>query len=79
MGLFTPRPDRDEQEEGDGVALSMPLDEQVCPQCRRALHPWQPTCPDDGAAGVPRTSLSTLAPPPAHLLAADEDEDGRDG
>lgn len=46
------------------------LDERACPRCRRVLHPWEPTCPDDGTAGVDRSSLTRadLAPPPAHLL-----------
>jgi hypothetical protein len=79
MPLFTPRPDADDPEDGDGLALSVPLDEHACPRCHRMLYPWQPTCPEDGAAAVPRTSLGALAPPPEHLLVVDEEEDHQDG
>lgn len=63
------RPD----EEGEvQPGLHLDIDERACPTCGRFLHPWQDTCPDDGATAVARTDLATMAPPPAHLL---EDED----
>jgi len=74
MGLFTPRERRDEEEPaGDAVVLALDVEATACPTCHRDLHPWQGTCPDDGAVAVPRTTLTRLAPPPAHLLDDPED------
>lgn len=76
MGYVTPNDKRDEEQPGGGSGLHLDLDETVCPTCRRALLPWQEHCPDDGARGVARTDLpSAMPPPPAHLL-ADEDDPG---
>jgi predicted amidophosphoribosyltransferase len=57
------------EEEGEvQPGLSLDLEERACPACRRFLHPWQETCPDDGTPAVARSELQTMAPPPAHLL-----------
>lgn len=67
------QPRRDEHaEEGDATGLVLDVEERACPACRRALHPWQDTCPDDGAPAVARHSLPAMHAPPAHLL---EDDD----
>jgi hypothetical protein len=59
---------------GGGSGLELDLELRACPVCRRELHPWQLTCPDDGAAAVARAGLgSTMPPPPAHLLADEGD------
>ncbi|MEX0658125.1 MAG: hypothetical protein WD080_03235 [Egibacteraceae bacterium] len=71
MGIFAQDPKRQqEQQPGGESGLHMDLDERLCPTCRRVLHPWESTCPDDDAAGVDRSSLTRadLPPPPAHLL-----------
>jgi D-arabinose 1-dehydrogenase-like Zn-dependent alcohol dehydrogenase len=71
MGLLRKR----EQEPGGGSGLELDLDLRSCPICRRDLHPWEPTCPNDGTPAVPRHLLtSNIPPPPAHLLADDEAE-----
>lgn len=64
---------RDEHEEEDASGLVLDMEERACPVCRRALHPWEDACPDDGAAAVPRATLPAMAQPPAHLLDDDED------
>lgn len=72
MGIFAQDPKKqEEQQPGGASGLHMDLDERVCPRCRRGLHPWEATCPEDGATGVDRSSLTRadLPPPPAHLLA----------
>jgi predicted amidophosphoribosyltransferase len=73
MAIISRGPQR-EEEPGGGSGLHLDLDLQVCPSCRRELHPWERTCPEDGAEAVPRTSLqrADLPPPPSHLL---DDED----
>lgn len=73
MGIFSNDPKKEEQP-GVGSGLQVDLDVRACPRCRRELHPWEPVCPDDGAAAVDRTSLSRygLPPPPAHLLDDDD-------
>jgi hypothetical protein len=78
MAVFARGPRR-EEEPGGGSGLALDLDMLACPACRRELHPWEATCPDDGAAAVARTALTSqvLPPPPAHLL-EDEDPD-KDG
>lgn len=58
----------EEEQEGEATGLTLDLDERACPVCRRFLHPWQDTCPDDGAAAVARADLPGMQPPPAHLL-----------
>ena len=70
MGVFAQNPKKQDQEPGGSSGLQMDLDERACPECRRVLHPWETACPDDGAAGVERSSLprTDLPPPPAHLL-----------
>jgi hypothetical protein len=69
MGVFARDPRREEQP-GVGSGLEVDLDVKVCPACRRELHPWEPTCPDDGSTGVERESLqrADLPPPPPELL-----------
>ena len=78
MGIFANDPKRDEERPGGSSGIEVDLEEKVCPTCRRALHPWEPTCPEDGASAVDRTSLSRqdLPPPPAHLR---EDPGGPEG
>jgi len=69
MGLFTRREDPGKEERaGDLAGLALDLDETACPTCGRDLHPWQASCPDDGTPGVPRSELTRMPPPPAHLL-----------
>jgi hypothetical protein len=65
---FVQRRRDDHQEEGDPTGLVLDMDELACPTCHRPLHPWQPRCPADDSPAVPRTSLRTMDPPPAHLL-----------
>lgn len=77
MGVFAQDPRKQqEQQPGGSSGLHLDLDERACPRCRRALHPWEATCPDDGEAGVERSSLTRvdLAPPPAHLLGEPDDD-----
>ncbi|CAN5304193.1 hypothetical protein BH20ACT8_BH20ACT8_13860 [soil metagenome] len=78
MAVFARGPRR-EEEPGGGSGLELELDLLACPTCRRELHPWETTCPDDGAAAVPRAALTRedLPPPPAHLL--NEDGPNEDG
>jgi hypothetical protein len=73
MGVFAKGPKKEERE-GGSSGEEVDLEVKACPVCRRELHPWEATCPDDGAAAVDRTSLTNtdLPPPPAHLL---DDED----
>lgn len=53
----------------------MDLDERFCVTCRRAVLPWETTCPDDGSNVVPLTELpAAMPPPPAHLLGDPEDD-----
>ncbi len=63
---------REDHEEEDATGLVVDIEERACPTCHRFLHPWHDTCPDDASPAVPRTSLPTMQPPPAHLL---DDED----
>lgn len=69
MGIFARDPKKEEQP-GGGSGLEVDLDLRVCPTCRRELHPWEGTCPDDGSTAVDRTTVSRgdLPPPPPHLL-----------
>lgn len=80
MSVFAKGPQQ-EEEGAAGPTLGLDLELRACPACRRELHPWEDTCPVDGSAAVARTSLATpgLAPPPAHLLDDDEDEDAGSG
>lgn len=73
MGVFAKGPGREEKPEA-GSGLEVDLDEKACPTCGRLLHPWEPTCPDDGTAAADRASVPrrNLPPPPAHLLEDDE-------
>ncbi len=50
--------------------MEVDLDLRRCPVCRRDLHPWERTCPVDGAEAVDRKLLTStdFPPPPAHLL-----------
>lgn len=77
MGIFAKGPGREERPEA-GSGLEVDLDEKACPTCGRLLHPWEPTCPDDGATAVDRwrVARSDLPPPPPNLL-ADDDADGQ--
>lgn len=73
---FVQRRRTDQEEEGDAVGLSVPLDERACVTCRRPLHPWQDRCPDDGGEALAIADLPPSSRPPAHLLEAlDADED----
>jgi hypothetical protein len=79
MGVFARGPKYGEDQPGDGGGLDIDLDLRACPACRRELHPWEQVCPDDGSTAVARASLPPRdAPPPAHLL-ADEDDEGTGG
>lgn len=74
MGVFAKKGDHGEPG-GGGSGLHLDLDERFCVVCRRAVLPWEEACPDDGAAVVALGELpSAMPPPPAHLL-ADEDDD----
>jgi hypothetical protein len=75
MGVFAKGPRQEEEPDGGASALGMDLDLKVCPRCRRELHPWEPVCPVDGEAAVPRTALrdDSLPSPPAHLLDDEQD------
>ncbi|HUH06798.1 MAG TPA: hypothetical protein VML96_03225 [Egibacteraceae bacterium] len=74
MGIFAKDPSKEEQP-GGSSGLHLDLDELICPDCRRALLPWQRSCPDDGATAVPRAAVSRtdLPPPPPHLLEPDDE------
>jgi hypothetical protein len=64
---------RDEhEEESEASGLVLDIEERACPTCGRFLHPWEPTCPDDGSAAVERSSIQRMEPPPAHLLEEEE-------
>lgn len=73
MGLLGRR-QQDEEREGDAVRLN--LDDLACPTCGRDLPPWVDRCPDDDTPAVPRAELQDTALPdiPAHLLEGLEDE-----
>ena len=72
MGVFTKKGDQEEPGGSGGSGLHLDLDERFCATCRRALQPWQDSCPDDGGPAVALSELpSPMPPPPAHLL---EDE-----
>jgi predicted amidophosphoribosyltransferase len=73
MPMFTPREDPDQEHEQNLAGLQLDLEERVCPDCGRSLHPWEDHCPEDGAAAVPRYSQQTMPPPPAHLLDDDQE------
>jgi hypothetical protein len=64
---------RNEEPGPAGSGLELDLDLRRCPVCRRDLHPWEQTCPVDGAEAVARRLLSStdLPPPPADLLLDD--------
>ena len=73
MGVFAKKGDFEEPG-GGGDGLHLDLDERYCVQCRRPVQPWETSCSVDGGDVVPRAELpSALPPPPAHLL-ADEDD-----
>lgn len=73
MGVFAKKGDFEEPG-GGGAGLHLDLDERYCRTCRRALQPWQDTCPDDGGEAVALGELpSSIPPPPAHLLDDPED------
>lgn len=75
MGVFAKKGDFEEPG-GGGPGLHLDLDERYCVTCRRAVLPWQTTCPDDGGEVAALGDLpSSIPPPPAHLL-EDEDADG---
>ncbi|MGH8905123.1 MAG: hypothetical protein ACRD0K_01045 [Egibacteraceae bacterium] len=61
---------RDEEPGTGGSGVEVDLDLRRCPVCRRDLHPWERTCPVDGAEAVDRKLLTStdFPPPPAHLL-----------
>lgn len=68
------RRQQDEEREGDAVRLN--LDDLACPTCGRDLPPWVDRCPDDDTPAAPRAELQDAALPdiPAHLLEGLEDE-----
>jgi hypothetical protein len=75
MGIVDRKRKLEEPGSGGG-GLELDLDIRSCTICRRDLHPWETVCPDDGGEAVPRTLLaSPMAPPPAYLLAFDDDVD----
>ncbi len=74
MGVFAKKGNAEEPG-GGGSGLHLDLDERYCVTCRRAVLPWQDTCPVDGGKAVALGELPPSMPaPPAHLLADDEDE-----
>lgn len=74
MGVFSKK-NNAEEPGGGGSGLHLDLEERFCTSCRRALLPWEATCPDDGAAAVHLEELPSAMPrPPAHLLEDDPDE-----
>jgi hypothetical protein len=78
MGVFVKKGDQEEPGGSGGSGLYLDLEERYCAVCRRALLPWQESCPDDGGAALAISELpSAMPPPPAHLM-GDEDEDGED-
>ena len=75
MGVFAKKGDFEEPGGGGNAGLHLDLDERYCVTCRRAVQPWETTCPIDGSEVVPLGELpSSIPPPPAHLLDDDEAE-----
>ena len=74
MGVFVRKGDQDEPGGSGGAGLHLDLEQRFCTVCRRAVLPWQDTCPDDGGTVALIQDLPSAMPrPPAHLL-DDEDE-----
>lgn len=65
---FVQRRKTEDELVGDAQGLSMDLGERACVTCRRPLHPWQDTCPDDGGEAMAVADLPPSSRPPAHLL-----------
>jgi hypothetical protein len=80
MGVFVKKGDQEEPGGSGGSGLHLDLEERYCAVCRRALLPWQESCPDDGGAALAISELpSAMPPPPAHLLGDEDGEDDEDG
>jgi hypothetical protein len=79
MGVFAKKGDQEEPGGGGGAGLHLDLEQRYCVSCRRAVQPWETTCPVDGERVVALSELpSAMPPPPAHLLDADDDDQPED-
>ena len=79
MGVFSKKGDVEEPGGSGGSGLHLDLDERFCLACRRAVLPWETSCPDDGSPVVGLSELPSAMPaPPAHLLVDDEDDPAGD-
>lgn len=88
MAMLGKRLEDGGDEDPGGDAVTLPLEDYVCPDCGRDLAPWVTACPVDGATPVDRTQTMLQGVPdiPIHLLAALEDppttapgDDGEEG
>lgn len=81
MAMLGKRQEDDGEDEKGGDAVTLPMNDFVCPTCGRDLAPWVTACPQDGAAPVDRTQTMLQGVPdiPVHLLAGLDDEVGAGG
>lgn len=76
MAMLGKRQEDDGEDEKGGDAVTLPLNDFVCPTCGRDLAPWVSACPEDGATPVDRTQTMLQGVPdiPVHLLAGLDDD-----
>lgn len=76
MAMLGKRQEDDGDEDLGGDAVTLPLEDMVCPTCGRDLAPWVTACPADGATPVDRTQTMLHGVPdiPLHLLAGLDDD-----